>query len=43
VGELSIDAAIRDLAAVYYAAIPRRMEGTPADVESSLESEVHRG
>ena len=34
---------IEELASVYYQAIPWRMEGTAADVESSLESEVHRG
>ena len=36
----TVDAAAAELAAVFHAAIPRRMEGTPADVETSLESEV---
>ncbi|HEX5726166.1 MAG TPA: phosphoribosylformylglycinamidine synthase subunit PurL [Longimicrobiaceae bacterium] len=37
-----VDAPAAELARVYYGAIPRRMDGTPADVETSLESEVNR-
>ena len=36
----SIEAAASELVAVYENAIPRRMEGTPADVETSMESMV---
>jgi phosphoribosylformylglycinamidine synthase len=36
----TVDADVRALREVYENAIPRRMEGTPADVETSLESEV---
>ncbi len=35
-----IAAAIPELARVYQEAIPRRMDGTPADVMTTLESEV---
>ncbi|MDB4950409.1 MAG: phosphoribosylformylglycinamidine synthase [Gemmatimonadetes bacterium] len=35
-----VDAPVGELAAIYFDAIPRRMEGTAADVETSLESEV---
>jgi phosphoribosylformylglycinamidine synthase len=37
-----ISAPVQELARIYERALPRRMEGTPADVESSLESEVAR-
>jgi phosphoribosylformylglycinamidine synthase II len=40
-GTLAAPAA--ELAEVYESAIPRRMDGTAADVETSVESEVHRG
>jgi hypothetical protein len=43
VAGVAINAEIGELASVYYDAIPWRMDGTAADVESSLESEVHRG
>jgi phosphoribosylformylglycinamidine synthase len=36
----TVDAAAAELARIFYDAIPRRMEGTPADLETSLESEV---
>jgi phosphoribosylformylglycinamidine (FGAM) synthase-like enzyme len=36
----TIEAPASELAAIYENAIPRRMEGTPADVETSLESVV---
>lgn len=36
----TVDVPAAELAEVFYSAIPRRMEGTPADVETSLESEV---
>ena len=39
----TIEAPAAELAEVYESAIPRRMDGTAADVETSLESEVHRG
>jgi len=39
----TIDAPAAELAEIYETAIPRRMDGTAADVETSLESEVHRG
>jgi phosphoribosylformylglycinamidine synthase II len=39
----TIEAPAAELAEVYETAIPRRMDGTAADVETSLESEVHRG
>jgi phosphoribosylformylglycinamidine (FGAM) synthase-like enzyme len=35
-----IEAPVAELARIYYSAIPRRMDGSPADVETSLESEV---
>ncbi|HEV2131801.1 MAG TPA: phosphoribosylformylglycinamidine synthase subunit PurL [Longimicrobiaceae bacterium] len=35
-----IDAPVAELAHLYYSAIPRRMEGTPAEVERALESVV---
>ncbi len=35
-----LEVPVEKLAGIYYSAIPRRMEGTPADVETSLESEV---
>ncbi|HEX2093479.1 MAG TPA: AIR synthase-related protein, partial [Longimicrobiaceae bacterium] len=35
-----IRAPVAELAGIYYSAIPRRMDGSPADVETSLESEV---
>jgi phosphoribosylformylglycinamidine synthase len=38
----TIEAPVDGLAAIYFDAIPRRMDGTPADVETSLESEVYR-
>ncbi len=38
----TVDAAADELAAVWEGALPRRMDGTAADVETSLESEVHR-
>jgi phosphoribosylformylglycinamidine synthase II len=36
----TVDAPVAELARVYYDAIPRRMDGTPADVLTALESEV---
>jgi hypothetical protein len=39
----TLEAPAAELAEVYETAIPRRMDGTAADVETSLESEVHRG
>jgi phosphoribosylformylglycinamidine synthase len=39
----TVDAAVAELAAVYESAIPRRMEGTAADVGTSLQSEVQHG
>jgi phosphoribosylformylglycinamidine synthase subunit PurL len=39
----TIEAPAVELAEIYFTAIPRRMDGSPADVETSLESEVHRG
>ncbi|HET6231290.1 MAG TPA: AIR synthase related protein, partial [Longimicrobiaceae bacterium] len=39
----TVDADVGELSLVYESAIPRRMDGTPADVETALESEVHRG
>jgi phosphoribosylformylglycinamidine (FGAM) synthase-like enzyme len=39
----SIEAAASELVAIYEGAIPRRMEGSPADVETSLESMVQHG
>jgi len=38
----TIDAPIQELATVYYGALPRRMDATPADVATALESEVHQ-
>jgi phosphoribosylformylglycinamidine synthase len=37
---VTVEAPIAELAAIFYDAIPRRMDGTPEDVETSLESEV---
>jgi phosphoribosylformylglycinamidine synthase II len=39
-GDAVVEAPIGELAALFQGAVPRRMEGTPADVETSLESEV---
>ncbi|HEX5870936.1 MAG TPA: AIR synthase-related protein, partial [Longimicrobium sp.] len=39
----SIEAPVSELAHVYETAIPRRMEGSVADVETSLESAVQHG
>ncbi|HKP74828.1 MAG TPA: AIR synthase-related protein, partial [Longimicrobiaceae bacterium] len=39
----TIEAPAAELAAVYENAIPRRMDGSAADVETSLESEVQHG
>jgi phosphoribosylformylglycinamidine synthase len=39
----TISAPAAELAAVYEGAIPRRMDGSAADVETSLESEVQHG
>ncbi|HEY7770011.1 AIR synthase-related protein, partial [Longimicrobium sp.] len=39
----SIEAAAAELAEIYESAIPRRMEGSVADVETSLESVVQNG
>ncbi len=39
-GEASIAASVEDLADAYYRAIPRRMDGTPAEVDAALHSEV---
>jgi hypothetical protein len=36
----TVEAPVTELAEVYFGAIPRRMEGSAADVETSLESEV---
>ncbi|MEW5928853.1 MAG: phosphoribosylformylglycinamidine synthase subunit PurL [Gemmatimonadota bacterium] len=36
----TVEAPIGELAAIFYDAIPRRMDGTPEDVETALESEV---
>ncbi|HEX2205535.1 MAG TPA: AIR synthase related protein, partial [Longimicrobium sp.] len=36
----TVEAWSQTLSDLYYGAIPRRMEGTPADVETALESEV---
>ncbi|HYJ78673.1 MAG TPA: AIR synthase related protein, partial [Longimicrobiaceae bacterium] len=41
--DAAIDAPVEELAEVYYGAIPRRMDGTPADVETALESTVQHG
>jgi len=38
--DAAVEAPIGELAAIYHDAIPRRMDGTPEDVETSLESEV---
>ncbi|HLL47203.1 MAG TPA: phosphoribosylformylglycinamidine synthase subunit PurL [Longimicrobiaceae bacterium] len=38
-----VEAPTADLAAVFYGAIPRRMDGSPADIETSLASEVQNG
>jgi phosphoribosylformylglycinamidine (FGAM) synthase-like enzyme len=38
----AIDVSVADLARTYYDAIPRRMDRTPIDVATSLDSEVHR-
>jgi len=38
-----IDAPVAELVAVYESAIPRRMDGTAADVGTSLQSEVQHG
>ncbi|HEX8275158.1 MAG TPA: phosphoribosylformylglycinamidine synthase subunit PurL [Longimicrobiaceae bacterium] len=39
----TLEAPIGELAAIYYGAIPRRMDGTPEDIETALESEVQNG
>ncbi|HEU0015451.1 MAG TPA: phosphoribosylformylglycinamidine synthase subunit PurL [Longimicrobium sp.] len=39
----TIDAPVDELSRIYESAIPRRMDGTPADVETSLESTVQHG
>jgi phosphoribosylformylglycinamidine synthase len=39
----TIEAPAAELAEIYETAIPRRMDGTAADVETSLESEVQHG
>jgi phosphoribosylformylglycinamidine synthase II len=39
-GDAVVEAPIGELAALFQGAVPRRMDGTPADVETSLESEV---
>ncbi|MBB4635509.1 phosphoribosylformylglycinamidine synthase subunit PurL [Longimicrobium terrae] len=39
----TVEAAAGELAEIYERAIPRRMDGTPADVETSLESMVQNG
>jgi hypothetical protein len=39
----TIEAQASELVAIYENAIPRRMEGTAADVETSLESTVQHG
>jgi phosphoribosylformylglycinamidine synthase subunit PurL len=38
----TIEAAAGELMEIYESAIPRRMDGTPADIETALESEVTR-
>ncbi|HEV2146066.1 MAG TPA: phosphoribosylformylglycinamidine synthase subunit PurL [Longimicrobiaceae bacterium] len=38
--DAAVEAPIRELAALFYGAIPRRMDGTPADVATTLESPV---
>jgi phosphoribosylformylglycinamidine synthase len=38
--DAAVEAPVEELAAIFYGAIPRRMDGTPEDVETSLESEV---
>jgi hypothetical protein len=38
-----VEAPTANLAGIYYGAIPRRMDGSPADIETSLESEVQNG
>jgi phosphoribosylformylglycinamidine synthase len=38
----SIDVPVMEIARTYYDAIPRRMNQTPVDVATALESEVHR-
>ena len=42
-GGSGIDLPVEELSGTYYAAIPRRMDGSAADVETSLESEVQNG
>jgi phosphoribosylformylglycinamidine synthase len=39
----AIESSAADLRQIYENAIPRRMDGTPADVETALESEVQHG
>ncbi len=39
----TIEAPSSELAEIYESAIPRRMEGSAADVETSLESTVQHG
>jgi phosphoribosylformylglycinamidine synthase subunit PurL len=41
-GDSTVDLPVEELARTYFEAIPRRMDRTPADVSTSLESEVHR-
>jgi phosphoribosylformylglycinamidine synthase len=41
--QATIDAPITELARVYESALPRRMDGSPADVGTSLQSEVQHG
>ena len=38
----AIDVPVLEVARTYYDAIPRRMDQTPVDVATALESEVHR-
>jgi phosphoribosylformylglycinamidine synthase len=38
-----VEAPTANLAGIFYGAIPRRMDGSPADIETSLESEVQNG
>jgi phosphoribosylformylglycinamidine synthase len=38
-----VEAPTANLAGIFYGAIPRRMDGSPADVETALESEVQNG
>jgi phosphoribosylformylglycinamidine synthase subunit PurL len=38
----AVEAAAGELMEIYESAIPRRMDGTPADIETALESEVTR-